>query len=310
MNTPANAMHASPPEPQVNPSTVIPAPELLYWSVRREFWEYRSIYVAPLAVAGVYLFAFLISLITLPNRMRDMLGLDPMKQHELIEQPYSFAALLIMGITFLVGILYSLDALQGERRDRSILFWKSLPVSDLTTVLAKASIPIVVLPLLSFAVTVATQILMLLLSSTVLVASGLDASILWKQLQLGHMSTMLLYHLMIGHVLWYAPIYGYFLMVSAWARRAPILWASLPLIAINIIEKVAFNSSYFGAMLRYRFFGPERLDLTPTGGFATDPMTQLPPGELLSRPGLWIGLVLATVFLAAAVRLRRARGPI
>ena len=57
-----------------------------------------------------------------------------------------------MGTAFIVGIFYSLDALHGERRDRSILFWKSMPVSDLTTVLSKASIPLVVLPLLSFAI--------------------------------------------------------------------------------------------------------------------------------------------------------------
>ena len=62
-----------------------------------------------------------------------------------------------MGTTFIVGIFYCLDALYGERRDRSILFWKSLPVSDLTTVLSKASIPLVVLPLLAFAITVVTQ---------------------------------------------------------------------------------------------------------------------------------------------------------
>ena len=54
----------------------------------------------------------------------------------------------IMFATFLVGIFYCLDALHGERRDRSILFWKSLPVSDLTTVLSKASIPFAVLPLI------------------------------------------------------------------------------------------------------------------------------------------------------------------
>ncbi len=310
MNTQSNAMPESPLESQVIPPAVITATELMYWSVRRELWEYRSIYVAPLAVAGVYLFAFLISMITLPNRMRDAFALDPIKQHELIEQPYSFAALLIMGIVFLVGIFYSLDALHGERRDRSILFWKSLPVSDLTTVLAKASIPIVVLPLLSFAITVATQWIMLLLSSAVLLASGLSVAILWKQLSLGHMWLMLLYHLLIGHVLWYAPIYGYLLMVSAWARRAAFLWAFLPLVAINVVEKIAFNTSHFAAMLNYRFFGPEDLVLTRSGGFAVDPMTQLSLGTFLSSPGLWIGLAVAAAFLAAAVRLRRSREPI
>ena len=72
--------------------------------------------------------------------------------------PYSHAAMLLMVTAFIVGVFYCLDALHGERRDRSILFWKSLPVSDLTTVLSKASIPLVVLPLLVFAITVATQL--------------------------------------------------------------------------------------------------------------------------------------------------------
>ena len=72
--------------------------------------------------------------------------------------------MLIMATAFYRGIFYSLEALHGERRDRSILFWKSLPVSDLTTVLAKASIPLVVLPLLVFAITAALQFVMLLLS--------------------------------------------------------------------------------------------------------------------------------------------------
>ncbi len=53
-----------------------------------------------------------------------------MRQREMITQPYDFAALLIMGVTFVVAVFYCLDALHGERRDRSILFWKSLPVSD------------------------------------------------------------------------------------------------------------------------------------------------------------------------------------
>ena len=62
---------------------------------------------------------------------------------------------------FLVGVFYCLDALHGERRDRSILFWKSLPVSDLTTVLAKASVPCRVLPPRAFALALATQLMLL-----------------------------------------------------------------------------------------------------------------------------------------------------
>ena len=121
-----------------------------YWSVRRELWEYRSIYIAPLAVAAVYLFGFLISTIHLRAKVR---ALDPAKLQAALQQPYDFVALLIMLTTILIAVFYCLEAFQGERRDRSVLFWKSLPVSDLTTVLAKATIPIVIIPLISFGVT-------------------------------------------------------------------------------------------------------------------------------------------------------------
>ena len=199
----------------------------MYWSVQRELWESRSIYIAPLAVAGLILFGFLISTFHLPGKMRAALTLDPMQQHALLTQPYDFAALLIMATTFVVAVFYCLDALHGERRDRSILFWKSLPVSDLTTVLSKASIPLVVLPLLTFAITVVTQWIMLLMSSAVLLGSGLSVATLWTQLSLSQMWLVLLYHLVAVHALWYAPIFGWLLLVSAWARRAAILWAAL-----------------------------------------------------------------------------------
>jgi len=309
MNTQSNAIPESPLESQVIAPAVISATRRMYWSVRRELWESRSIYIAPLAVAAVILFGFLISTIGLPHKMRALSALDPMQQHELIEQPYSFAALLIMGTTFIVGVFYCLDALHGERRDRSVLFWKSLPVSDLTTVLSKASIPLVVLPLLTFAITVATQLIMLLLSIAVLLGSGLSVATLWTQLSLFQMSLMLLYHLLTVHALWYAPIFGWLLLVSGWARRAAFLWAVLPVLAIGVVEKIAFNTSHFAALLGSRVGGgAEAVAFAP--GSVLDPMTQLTLGKFLSSPGLWIGLAVAAAFLAAAVRLRRYQGPI
>ena len=95
----------------------------------------------------------MISMIHLPTKVRAA-ALDPVLQYNLIEHSYMMAALLIMATTIIVALFYCLDALHGERRDRSILFWKSLPVSDLTTVLSKAGIPIVILPLIGFAITV------------------------------------------------------------------------------------------------------------------------------------------------------------
>jgi ABC-2 type transport system permease protein len=310
MNSPSNAMPESSVDTQGITPAAMPATRPMYWSVRRELWENRSIYVAPLAVAAVFLFGFLVSTITLPHRMRDVLALDPVQQHELIEQPYIFAAGLLMVTQMLVGVFYSLDALHGERRDRSILFWKSLPVSDLTTVLSKASIPLVVLPLLTVAITVVTQLIMLLLSTTVLLGSGLSVATLWRQLSLFQMSLMLFYHLLTVHALWHAPIYGWLLLVSGWARRAALLWAALPLVAIGVVEKIAFNTSHFVAMLGYRMTGPETSVFTTPGSISMDPLTHLRPGKFLSSPGLWIGLAVAAALLAAAVRLRRYRGPI
>jgi ABC-2 type transport system permease protein len=282
----------------------------MYWSVRRELWESRSIYIAPLAVAGLFLAGFLISLIQLPGKIRAAAALGPMQQHEIIARPYQFAELMLMGAMLIVAIFYCLDALHGERRDRSILFWKSLPVSDLTTVLAKASIPVVILPLLTFAITVATQWIMLLASMAVLQGSGVGAGRLWNDLPLFRMWVGLFDHLVSFHGFWYAPFYGWLLLVSAWARRAPFLWAALPLFAIGILEKHAFNSSHFAKMLQYRFAGGAEYGALSGGSMPMDMPVHLSPFNILTSPGMWIGLAVAAVFLAAAIRLRRYRDPI
>src|SRR5256712_12107573 len=150
----------------------------LYWSVWREVWENRSLYIAPLIVAAFQVFGFAISTIGLAERRRAVLLLDPAHQRAAIEQPYDLAAMMMIFTVFIVGVFYCLDALHGERRDRSILFWKALPVSDLTTVLSKASIPLVVLPLLAFAITVCVQLIMLLMSNANLLMHGVSPTTL------------------------------------------------------------------------------------------------------------------------------------
>src|SRR5262249_49285059 len=225
--------------------------------------------------------------------------------------PYEYAAAVVMGTAFVVGIFYTLDALYGERRDRSILFWKSLPVSDVITVLSKLVIPVFVLPLLSFAITLATQFIMLLLSTAVLAGSGVSLATVWASSYLPFHATLgLLYHLVAIHGLWYAPLYGWMLLVSAWAPRAPIIWAILPPFVISAVEKIAVNTSYFLKMLPYRLTGPE---FASAAMQASPPMSSIVPPTPLAFfivPGLWIGLAIAAAFLAGAVRLRRYRGPI
>jgi ABC-2 type transport system permease protein len=308
MNTSWNAVPESSFQSQVVAPAEISWGRRFYWSVRRELWENRAIYVAPLAVAAVLLVAFLISQIALPHhRISTVLALEPAKQRAAIEEPYTIAAGLIMGTAFILGIFYSLDALYGERRDRSILFWKSLPVSDLTTVLAKLTIPLVILPLLSFAITLVAQFIMLLLSSVVVLVSGLNLGTLWSQVSFLHASLAIFYHIVTVHGLWYAPLYGWLLMVSAWAPRAPFIWAFLPPFVVCLVEKIAFNTTHFLSLLERRLMGPDSGgSMSPDGGL----MAALIPHHFFSEPGLWIGLAVAAAFLAVAVRLRRYRGPV
>jgi ABC-2 type transport system permease protein len=307
MNTPSNTVPESSFQTQVIAPTEISWGRRLYWSVRRELWENRFLYIAPLAIAAVLLVAFLFSQIALPHhRIRAVLALDPAKQRAAINEPYIIAAALIMGTALIVGIFYTLDALYGERRDRSILFWKSLPVSDLTTVLAKLTVPLVILPLFSFVLTVVAQFIMLLLSSVVVLGNGLNLATLWTQVSFLHDSLLVFYHIVTVHGLWYAPLYGWLLMVSAWAPRAPFIWAFLPPFVICLVEKVAFNTTHFFAMLQRRLMGPESPASMSRGG---SPMADLVPHHFFSEPGLWIGLAIATAFIAVAVRLRRYRGP-
>ena len=278
-----------------------------YWSVLRELWENRSIYVAPLIVAIVVLFGFLVSTIGLPERRRAVLLLDPAKARAAIEAPYDMAAIMLILTAFIVGVFYCLDALHGERRDRSILFWKSLPVSDLTTLLSKATIPLVALPLVTLAIIVSTQLVMLLWTSVLLITHGMSPGSTWTNFNLFQQSFILLYGL-VAIALWHAPIYGWALLVSGWARRATFLWAVVPFLAIGFFEKITFGTSHFASMLKHRLMGFASEAFAFNMHSVDSP--QLTPVRYLSTPGLWLGLIVAAAFVVAAVRLRRYRGPL
>ncbi|PYL94839.1 MAG: ABC transporter permease [Verrucomicrobia bacterium] len=302
MNTPSNTAPESPNQSQG--TAAMPPTRPFYWSVWRELWENHSIYIAPSIVSAIILFGSFVGSFHLPGRRQNALLLDPARRRAAIELPYDIVAVMLIFTAFIIGVFYCLDALHGERRERSILFWKSLPVSDLTTVLSKVSVSLVVLPLVSFAVIVATQFMMLLISTAALLPSGLAATT-WANFNLLQQSLVLLYGL-IAIALWHAPIYGWALLVSGWVRRATFLWAVLPLLGIAFFEKITFNTSHFASMLKDRLLGfaPEAFE------FSAHTIPRLTPGRYLSSPGLWLGLVFAAAFIIAAVRLRRYRGPL
>lgn len=255
-----------------------------YWSVRREIWEYPSIWVAPLIAAVLAVAAYFVAALRASGEL----------QRGVMDEPFTFVIGLIMATSYVVAIFYSLDALYGERRDRSILFWKSMPVSDLMTVLAKASIPLVVVPLVNFAATVVALIIIVL-------APGAHPP-------LARTSGLLLYHLFAVHTFWWAPFFGWLLLVSAWAKRAPFVWAVVPVFAVTMLERIALNTAGVTGVLQNRLmFSPEAI--VKEGTMPIDPATHITPWRFLSSADLWIGLAIAALCLVAAARLRRERGP-
>jgi ABC-2 type transport system permease protein len=280
------------------------------WSIRRELWEHRSVYIAPLAVAAVVLVGFLFHIQGIAEKLFAVTSLDIIRQRVAVVTPFSLVASVILFTSLAVALNYCLDALYSERRDRSILFWKSMPVSDLTTVLSKFAMAMAVIPLIAFAIAFATQLALFLLTCVMLVVKGIDVSTLTSRLPLVQMTIAMFYGLAV-HMLWYAPIYGWLLLVSAWARKAPFLWAVLPVFALFMVEKIAFGTGYVAQLVQYRFMGAMREAFSANA--MKEPITQLSqldPARFFSSAGLWTGLAAAAVFLAAAVWSRRRREPI
>src|SRR5207253_5874570 len=163
-----------------------------------------------------------------------------------------------------------------------------------------------VLPMISFAIVVCVQVIMLLTTSANLLMHGMNPGTTWAHVPVFQNWLVLLYGLA-AIALWHAPIYGWLLLVSGWARRATFLWAVLPLLAIGIFERITFGTSYFGAFVKNRLmgFGADAFDFRGQSTPCIDSLAQLTPGRYLSTPGLWLGLVFAAAFLALTIRLRR-----
>ena len=126
------------------------------------------------------------------------------------------------------------------------------------------------------------------------------------------MDVVLIYSVIV-FALWHAPIYMWMLVVSGAVRRATFLWAVLPPLAIAAVEKMVFNTSYFGSLLLNRLVGVvSAFHLIDKNGVALDPhfipLALLAPRQFLSNPSLWLGLIVAAIFFAVAVRLRRYQG--
>ena len=280
-----------------------------YWSIRRELWENRYLFIVPLVLAAIILLGFTFNAGNIAEKIQKLPTLEEAKQVKAAVNPYSLAAAALLFVGWVLAIFYSLEALHGERRDRSILFWKSMPVSDVTTVLAKAAIPLVVIPAIVVIVAWLTQAVMLLIITFVLMVKAIDPGILWSRMPFIQMPIGMVYGMAI-HALWFAPMLAWMLLVSGMVRRAPIAWALLPFFAAFAVESIVFGTKYVALFLQSRWMGAMALGFKPDT--LKEPVTQvaqLDPLRLLSSPSLWIGLAFAVFFIAAAIRLRRYREP-
>lgn len=231
----------------------------------------------------------------------------------------SIAAILNVVMTFVV-FFYLLDALYAERKDRSILFWKSLPVSDLQVVGAKYLTGVAAIPLLTLAVFLVTAVLVLLIGAAGLGTGGADVGAMASTapIALGRVTVMLLYTLAF-QALWFLPIHGWLLLVSAFAKRAVLGWALLPPVLLIVAERTLLGTRVFAEMLGHRvvggyelaFSGERHAVMMDDGGGVVASLPTLgeffTPGRLVAAPSLWAGIAIGLLFLAGAIWLRRWR---
>lgn len=290
--------------------------------IRREFWEHRAFVVAPAIVAAILL---CILIFAGNNAHFGDIPVDAVKDIEYLGRngPIVAALLAAFGAPFfmavtVVAIFYLLDSLHSDRKDRSVLFWKSLPISDTQMVTSKLATGALALPLVAVGTAFVGNILFALALSTRLSFEGpLNVwPILWNPRSWFDAHVVLIYGALAG-VLWYLPIMGWLLMVSAWAKRAVMLWAVLPPLLLMLVE-LAFDKHYVASALGYRLVGWFDLAFLPPDEVAnvmnfrgkeipqrlTDLMN---PGAIISSPDVWIGIVVAAAFVWATILIRRHR---
>jgi ABC-2 type transport system permease protein len=309
--------------------------------LRREFWEHKSLWIAPLIWVGLIVVFFTWGLIQatgndhvqaiMSAQSVDEMGLkgnDREQMQRALQIPddrkesvFAFSFLAIFGLvsTFMciVVFFYLIDCLYTERKDRSILFWKSMPISDSNVVLSKAAVALVVVPVGVVLLTAITQLLLY-----VIVISRLHGSLVgdafpdWSVLGWLRSQGIAL-GVMLGGVLWYAPIAGYLLLLSAWAKNKVFLWAVLPPIALPILERVFLSGDHIARFIGRRFSGfidEMRLD---SNAFEAKSGTDLPRvsdvydafhlSNVFTSMEMWLGVAAGAAMVFAAIRIRRYR---
>jgi ABC-2 type transport system permease protein len=283
------------------------------WLVRRELWENRAIWMIPAAIGA------LMVLIALFGRV-ELMAIPA----QVPSQAVGGGFLLAVGATFFVVLSiystwYLLDCLYADRKDRSVLFWKSMPISDTTTVMSKLVTAVIVIPAVYLAAADITSLMMAFIIS-VRVRSSIGGALwhpeLWLQLQ------ALWIYVIVTTALWYLPIAAYLLAVSAWAKRAVMLWSILPPIALILAERWFLGSHVIAGQIGERLLGyPQRAfhDESDCCSWVTTVVgndTIRTPTSIwgffdvagfVSSPQTWIGVAVGIGLIVCAVQLRTRR---
>ena len=208
-----------------------------------------------------------------------------------------------------------LGSLYEERRDRSVLFFKSMPVSDTQEVLAKLVTAVLVAPLGFLAIVIAGQLIVALLLSLIVLVQGGPVGLLWPlgDMIIGWVSMSLFYGLF---ALWQLPNFAWLLLVSSFAPRMPFVFAVLPPIVLVIVEGIFFGSEHIGKLLGSRAEGfgmaieksiPVHSDVAVAEFTASMSLELFLNGlvNTLASGSFWMGLVVAGGMLWGAIELRK-----
>jgi ABC-2 type transport system permease protein len=296
--------------------------------LRRELWEHPAIYVTPLVIALIIAMLSITGQVAVSafDQVVDMaiLGatnLGEAQRAAAITVLMVSVSMLFVFAMWILTIFYSLDSLYAERKDKSILFWRSIPVTDAETVISKLVTAVVVIPLFTFAVVVITHIAVLIISSIWVSIRGADAGyLIWQAAPLVRNWTATLIFLM-ALPLWLSPFIGWFLLVSAYTKRSPLLTAFLPIILLPMLEKILVGTQMFSNAIFVRsgkmplLQGMDTVGLWKDEGKAIEALGQsgidllslVDLGGFVSSPGLWVGLAVCGLFTTAAIYVRRFR---
>ena len=294
--------------------------------IKREIWEHRSIYVTPIAIAVIVSLVSLAGMVTVSAFDKEV-NMALFGASNIAGDAERRAALTVFFLgtswvfLFALAILttfYALDCLYAERKDKSILFWRSLPVTDAETVVSKLLTAVIVLPLFTVAAIIVTHLVNLVITSAwVMVKGGNAAHLIWGSVPLfDNWAAALVVTL--ASAIWMSPLIGWFLFVSAFTKRSPLLMAFMPLIIIPIIEWIFFRTKLFasavfgrGEMIPLfremdfeRFFDEDRMMVNEE---VVSLLSHIDVGGFLLSPSVWVGVIVCGLFATAAIYVRRYR---